>query len=46
MNKYINKVLSSTNTVKSTDINIDLDEMPTDDALGVLWQSGKDIKTY
>ena len=42
-NHDILKSLSSTNTVKSTDINLDLDEMPMEQALEVLWQPEKDI---
>ena len=41
-NHDILKSLSSTNTVKSTDINLDLDEMPMERALEVLWQPEKD----
>ena len=42
-NHDILKSLLSTNTVKSTDINLDLDEMPMEQALEVLWQPEKDI---
>ena len=40
-NHDILKSLSSTNTVKSTDINLGLDEMPMEKVLGVLWQPEK-----
>ena len=42
-NHNILKSLSSTNTVKSTDINLDLEEMPMEQAFGVLRQPEKDI---
>ena len=41
-NQDILKPLSSTNIVKSTDINLDLDEIIMEWALGVLWQPEKD----
>ena len=41
-NHNILKSLSSTNTVKSTDINLDLDKITMEQALRVLWQQEKD----
>ena len=40
-NHDILKSLSSTNTVKSTDINLGLHKMPMEKVLGVLWQPEK-----
>ena len=42
-NHDILKSLSSTNTVKPTNINLDLDKMPMEQALEVLWQPEQDI---
>ena len=42
-NHDILKSLSSTNTVKPTNINLDLDKMPMEQALKVLWQPEQDI---
>ena len=41
-NHNILKSLSSTNTVKSTDINLDLHKIPVERFCKVLWQPGKD----
>ena len=41
-NQDILKSLPTTNTVKSTDINLDLDEIPIERVVKVLWQPEKD----
>ena len=41
-NHDILKSLSKTNAVKSTDVNLDLDEIPMERALGVLWHPEED----
>ena len=43
LNNYdILKSLSKTNAVKSTDVNLDLDEIPMERDLGVLWHQEED----